>query len=245
MSDALDRLAEEAAPLLLRVDAALADAGAPPDGEVWSLLRRVRALPSDAVAAVVGWRTEPLAQATTPLRTLARRYAEACDPIVADPQWEGAAADAFRLRSAALRAYVQGAGTDSLVGRLRATVSYLEELAGWMTRSRRRLAAALADVLGSAEAVTVLTGAPLSGPAVSRGAAPVGAAPVGAAAMGAAAVGAAAARIAAHLLAPVAVACDEARALHDDWQPRLGQLVHQPPRDPVATTGGRRLRIGE
>jgi hypothetical protein len=232
MSDALDRLAGEAAPLLSRVDATLAGAGAPPDHPVWPLLRRVRGLPSDAVAAVASWRPEPLAQSTTPLRTLARRYAEVFDPLPAAAGWDGTAAEMFRLRLAALRSYVQGPGTDSLAGRLRATATYLDELGGWMTRSRRAVAAALADVLPSAEAVTLLTSTTPAGPAAAL------------AGPAASPAGVAAARIAAHVLHPVATACEEARRLHDDWLPRLGQLVHQPPRDP-APTGGREIRIGE
>jgi hypothetical protein len=60
VSDALDGLAGAAAPLLQRVDAVLGEAGAPDHDPLLPLLRRVGALPSEAVAAVAAWGAGPL-----------------------------------------------------------------------------------------------------------------------------------------------------------------------------------------
>jgi len=233
VTDALDRLFAEAVPLLRRVDAALTFSGAGADDAVWPLLRRVRALPSDAVAAVTGWRSEPLAETSAELRRFARRWEEALDPVAVPPPWEGAAAEAYRRRWATLHAYARGGGPESAVGRLRATADHLDELAGWVTRSRRAVAVALADALACAEAVTLLTAPAPDGPPVAPGE------PVTEAV-----VGAAAARLAVHVLTPVAVACDEGRALSEDAAPRLSQLVYRPTVDAAATEGGL-LRLGE
>ena len=246
MTDALDRLSAEAVPLLRRVDAALTFSGASADDAVWPLLRRVRALPSDAVAAVAGWlaaegcdvaivaRTAADLEATAAeLRSFARRWDGALDTVAAPPPWEGAAAEAYRRRWAALHTYARGGGADSAVGRLRATADHLDALAEWVTRSRRALAAALADALTSAEAVTLLTARAPDEPPAAPGE------PVTEAA-----VGSAAARLAVHVLTPVAVACDEGRALSEDAAPRLSQLVYRPAVDAAVTEPGL-LRLGE
>jgi hypothetical protein len=233
VTDALDRLSAEAVPLLRRVDAALTFSGASADDAVWPLLRRVRALPSDAVAAVAGWRAEPLAATAAELRSFARRWDGALDTVAAPPPWEGAAAEAYRRRWAALHTYARGGGADSAVGRLRATADHLDALAEWVTRSRRALAAALADALTSAEAVTLLTARAPDEPPAAPGE------PVTEAA-----VGSAAARLAVHVLTPVAVACDEGRALSEDAAPRLSQLVYRPAVDAAVTEPGL-LRLGE
>jgi hypothetical protein len=233
VTDALDRLAPAARPLLHRVDTALAEAGAAPDDPVWPVLRRVRALPSDAVAAVAGWRPEPLAEAAGPLRTMARRYVEALEDLPAHPPWEGAGAVAYGVQWSALRGHVLGAGPASMVGRLRESAAYLDELADWIRRSRRAVAIAVAGALESAEAVVLATGSPLAAPTLA------GLSLAGMSLGGPQPAGAAAARIAAHVLSPVATACDEGRLLHDDWHSRLGEVPLQAPRaTPPATPGG-------
>lgn len=231
MSDALDHLSEAAAGLLQQVEMVLAESGAPPDDPMWPLLRQVRALPAEAVATVAGWRPAPLEQAADPLRRSARRYAETVDGLPAVPPWEGESAGAFQRRWTAVRAYVRDPGAESMVGRLEGTATYLDALVGWVERSRRAVAAALADVLGSAEAVTVVT----SGPA---GSLPAASDPAGMP------VSVAAARIAARVLAPVAAACEEGRRLHEEWRPRLGQLDLRAPRDASLSASGR-IRIRE
>jgi hypothetical protein len=216
VTDALDQLAPAARPLLHRVDTALAESGAPADDPVWPLLRRVRAAPSEAVAAVAGWRAAPLEAVADPLRALARRYGEALDGLPAQPPWEGAGAVAYGVQWSVLRGHVTGAGPDSMVGRLRESAAYADEVADWVRRSRRAVAVALADVLGSAEAVTLVT---------ALGSAALPAAVAGIPAAGTPAAGTpAAARIAAHLLEPVAAACDEGRRLHDEWRAKLGEV---------------------
>lgn len=221
MTDALDRLAPAAKPLLHLVDTALAEGGAATDDPVWPRLRRVRALPSDAVAAVAGWRAAPLEASAGPLRTLARRYAEALDGVPAHPPWEGAGAVAYGVQWSALRGHVIGAGPASMVGRLGESATYLEELADWVRRSRRAVAVALADVLGSAEAVTLVTDLSPAGPA--------------------------AARIAAHVLDPVAAACREGHELADEWHSRLAELpLHRAPSGTSSgSSGASTVRIGE
>lgn len=218
MTDHLDRLASTAAPLLRRVDAALAVAGAPPADPIWPLLRRVRALPSEAVAAVTGWRAPPLAEAATPLSALGRRYSNTFADLPAAPPWQGAAAEAYGRQWSHLRVHMLGPGEDSLVGRLDGTARYLEATADWVTRSRRALAVALAEVLGSVEAVTLVTGSGPPGPG--------------------------AARVGAHVLAPVATAGDEGWALHDEWRARLPELpLPASPGAAPSRTGT--LRVGE
>lgn len=230
MTDALDRLAPAARPLLHRVDTTLADVGAPADDPVWPLLRQVRALPSEAVAAVAGWRVGPLEAAADPLRALARGYTEALDGIPAHPPWEGEGAVAYGVQWSALRGHTTGAGPASVVGRLRESAAYVEELVEWLQRSRRAVAMAVADVLASAEAVILLTAGAAD---AAAGAGPAGAGPAG----GHPAAGVAAARVAAHVLGPVAVACEEGRRLHDDWHSRLGEVPLQPPRADTGASG--------
>jgi hypothetical protein len=218
VSEALDRLAAAAAPLLLRVDAALADDGAPPDDPVWPLLRQVRALPSDAVAAVAAWRADPLEAAEAPVRALARRCREAFEDLPRQIPWEGVSAEAYAVRWDSLRAHVLGPDADSVAGRLERAATYLGETADWMARSRLAVARALADVLGSAEAVALVAGSEPAGPA--------------------------AARIAVHVLAPVAAACEEGHHLREEWHGRLGEWVYRAPSGgPVRDPGA--VRVGD
>lgn len=215
MTDALDRLMAAAAPLLRQVDSALTEAGASAADEVWPLLRKVRLLPSAAVAAVAEWRAGRVAEAAAPLRSLARRYGDAVGGVPGQVPWEGAGAEAYGVRWSGLREHLIGPGADSLVGRLGDTAAYLDETAAWVTRSRAAVAGALADVLGSAEAVALVTGL-----------------------AGLEAAGPPAARIATHLLTPVAAACDEGRRLYGDWHARLAEVPYLPPagasvRDPA------------
>lgn len=221
MTDPLDRLASAAAPLLRRTDAALAEAGAAPGDPVWALLRRLRALPSDAVAAVAGWRAPPLEEAAGPLTTWGRRYTEALEGLPAQPPWQGAGAEAYGRQWTALRAHVLGSGADGLVGRLSDTARYLEATAEWIVSSRRAVAVALAEVLGSAEAVVLVTGSQPPGPA--------------------------AARVGTHVLTPVATACEQGGQLHDDWRDRLPELAFRQPRttSSVSPTGAGPLRVGD
>ena len=231
--DALDRLVEPAGALLRQVEATLAAAGAPEDDPLWPLLRRLRVLPTDAVTGVAGWRAEPLEGMLPGLRSLRERYEQVGDAVPAWPAWEGAGAEMYAARWAALRAHLAapadpgpshgpasaappGAEAGTLAGRLSATIRFTEELADWVARSRRELANALAEVLGCAEAVTVTAGD---------------------------AAGPAAARIATHVLGVAAGLVDEGQRLHDAWRARLVELPYLPPVVDGPAGADRTLRI--
>jgi hypothetical protein len=218
--DPLDRLAAPAADLLDRVDAALAERGAPDDHRIWPLLRRLRALPGPAVEAVVALRPAPLAAAGTALRGLIREYDDLCRPLRDPVSWEGAAADVFDSHRAGLVAHLID-GPESLAGRLDANAAYAEAIADWMTGSRASLARTLAEVLGSAEAVTVVVG--------TGGNAGAGSAVSGARA---------AAEIGARVLVTIADAYDRAETLLHRWTAELTEVDVLADSWPSAATAG-------
>ncbi|WP_319459783.1 hypothetical protein [Micromonospora sp. RTP1Z1] len=202
--DALDRLAEPGLDLLARVDPLLA-AGAPEGHRLWPLLRRMQALPGDAVREFLDLHPAPLATAGHTVRRLVRAYDDAC-PTLTDPvAWSGPAASAYdEARGALLRHLDEG--PESLVGRLESTAGYADALADWVERSRLALARALADVLHSAEAVTVLAAGRPGGGAGGDGAY-------------------AAAEIATRVLAVLGVAYDGAETLLRQWSPSLAETT--------------------
>ncbi|GIF65464.1 hypothetical protein Ais01nite_34990 [Asanoa ishikariensis] len=154
MADALDHLARPAGHLLARVDDLLSRFGAADDDPVWPLLRRVRALPGEAVAALASTlRAEPIAAAGVAVRARTTTYDEARVAVTAPVVWEGPAGDAFSAHAARLAAELTTA-TDALA----ATARLADEVADWATRTRARLAAVLAEVLTSGEAVAVVLG---------------------------------------------------------------------------------------
>jgi hypothetical protein len=154
MSDALDHLAGPAGQLLTRVDDLLTRFGAPDDDAIWPLLRRVRALPGAAVAELASTlRAEPIAAAGAEVHARTTSYADARVAVTAPVAWEGPAGDAFAAHAGRLAADLAAAG-DVLV----ATARLADEIANWVGRSRARLAAVLADVLTSGEAVAVVLG---------------------------------------------------------------------------------------
>ncbi|MEV4533221.1 hypothetical protein AB0J82_05250 [Asanoa sp. NPDC049518] len=154
MSDALDHLTRPAGHLLARVDDLLTRFGAADDDPVWPLLRRVRALPGEAVAALVSTlRAEPIAEAGAAVRARTTTYDEARVAVSAPVAWEGPAGDAFSAHAARLAADLTAA-TDALG----ATARLADEVADWVARTRASLAAVLADVLTSGEAVAVVLG---------------------------------------------------------------------------------------
>lgn len=152
MMDLLDRVAEPAEDLLVKVDGVLIHAGTPDDHPLVPLLRRLRALPGEAVAAVAMLRPVPLAAAVPELRNLSNLYAQT--QVVA-PDWHGPAADEFTGHWASLSAHIE----HDLAGRLAGTALFAEALADWAGRTRSAVAHTLATVLASAEAVTVVCGA--------------------------------------------------------------------------------------
>jgi hypothetical protein len=212
--DALDRLAGPAADLLARVDATLAAGGAEPDHPVWPLLRRLGALPGDAAGAVSALRPGPLATAASAVRPLARAYADTAADLRRAVSWSGPAAEAYAASAEALAEH--GGGVEGLPARLRNAGDYAAALCGWMAETRRELARALADALGSAQAVALHATDPAGPPHPEAVAA--------------------AADIAARVLSAVAAAYEHADRLRDEWSDRLPELPFRPP-GPLGPTG--------
>lgn len=150
--DRLDRLMTAAGPLLRRVDELLAAVGAPPEHRVWAEVRRVRLLPGDAARAVAALRPAELGEAAPELRADARAYAVLAASLPAPGEWTGAAADAYDVARQRAAAHLSG-GPDSLDERLQASADLADALVTWMRSARDSLAASLAEVLTSTEAV--------------------------------------------------------------------------------------------
>ena len=149
--DALDRLEPVVRPVLHRVDEALTTLGAPPEHPIWDHLRRVGATPGDAVLFFVELRPVRLRAAAQRLREQAMGYEAAAVPV--NPPWQGGAGEAFAAHATGLGAHLRG--DEGLAGALRASASYVDAVADWGQRSRDRMARALAEVMASAQAVTV------------------------------------------------------------------------------------------
>jgi hypothetical protein len=224
MMDVLDRIAGPGRDLLSRVDTMLAAGGGPPDHPVWPLLRRVGALPGDVLAAFCALAPEQVTAAGNAVRGRAEAYVEERDDLaasVAATTWEGGSAASFGQRWASLGGYL---GADvapdaqSLAGRLAATASYLEEVAGWMRSARRDLAYEVATALGSMEAVRVRTPAPAAPGQPDR-------------------AGPAAATIGAVVLAVADRQAGAAEEVLERWADRLTDLPFRPSTDPVGRTG--------
>lgn len=224
--DALDRIVVPAQDLLERVDSALLSGGAPAGHPVWPLLRRVGALPSDAVAAISALEPAPLRATAERLREAADGYARPHADIDQQEQWSGPAAEVFTAHWRDLSVFLSASGELGLAGRLQATAAYYDEVADWMTESRLALAEALATVLGSAEAVRL----PGPGQAASDpswlSSAQWGSPQSGLAECGnvhSESTGSAAA-IAARVLGVVAGAIDDGHDVRERWAARLGEL---------------------
>jgi hypothetical protein len=152
--DTLAQVMDTAAPLLRRVDELLSGVGAPPDHEVWTEMRRVRLLPGDAAHAVAALRAGDLEEAAPELRADARGYAGIAESLPPPGTWTGDAADAFDAARRRAADHLSG-GPDSLDERLEATADLADALVGWMGQTRADLARTLAQVLGSAEALSL------------------------------------------------------------------------------------------
>lgn len=153
MNDLLNRVMGPAADLLERIDAGLTGFGAPPDHPVWPLLRRVGALPGDAVTHFSEMTPDPIEESQRHLRDLAARCrveAEASGTL----GWSGAAASAYTSRWAEISKSLSG-DEDSLDVRIDATASYLSDIAAWIVTSRRVIAGELAVCLGARETVSL------------------------------------------------------------------------------------------
>jgi hypothetical protein len=152
--DHLDGVLSTVVPLLKRVDEVLSTTGAPRDHQVWPTLRRVRLLPWDAVQAVAALRPGELAGASAALRADARSYAGVAASLPSPGSWSGDAADAYDAARRRSAEHLSG-GLDSLDERLEATADLADALTDWMCRTRGELAATLAEVMLSAEALSL------------------------------------------------------------------------------------------
>ncbi|MBQ1027751.1 hypothetical protein [Micromonospora sp. C95] len=232
--DFLDRLAEPGLDLLERVDTLLA-AGAPEGHRVWPLLRRMQVLPGDALRGFLDLRPGPLATAGHAVRRHVHGYDHACAALTDPVLWSGSAATAYGQSRAALLRHLDE-GPESLVGRLEATAGYADALADWVEGSRLAVARALAEAIGSAEAVAVV--------AITS----VGRTTAGTGATGSGAV--AAAEIGARVLAVLSVAYDGVETLLRQWSPSLAESPWRPgggrfrPDTGGGPAGGRTTRVG-
>jgi hypothetical protein len=205
MTDALDRLAEPGADLLERVDAALLAHGFPAGHPIADLLRRLGALPGDALHAISALRPAPLRAAASELRHTIDGYEQQRDLLRTPPGWTGSAGDRFAALRAALTGFL---GETADAGH--ATRRYLEDVADWMERSRSVTARTLADVLGSVEAITLR--APVTGGTDRAGSTALAAATVGA-----------------RFLATALDVHDAGRAAAERWAGRLEEVSYRPP----------------
>jgi hypothetical protein len=225
--DILDRVAVSGRDLLSRVDSILAAGGAPADHPVWPLLRRVGALPGDVLEAFCALVPEQVTAAGAAVRGRAEAYVDERADLaaaVAATTWEGDSAAAFGQRWAALGSHLGSEvapDAPGLAGRLAATASYLDDVAGWMRSARRDLATEVATALGSLEAVRVR----------ATGIDPARSGPT------AATAGPAAATIGAVVLAVADRQAGAAEEVIERWAGRLTDLPYRPSTDPVGRTG--------
>jgi len=152
--DQLDQVIGTATPLLRRAEDVLETSGAPAGHPLWGHLRRVGLLPADAAHAVAGLRPSALVEAEAELRVAARVCVEAAAALPAPGDWEGEAAEAYDELRRRAAGHLSGGGA-SLDERFEASADLAAALHDWMTRTRNNLAATLADVLTSAEALTL------------------------------------------------------------------------------------------
>jgi uncharacterized protein YukE len=201
MTDALDRLAEPGADLLERVDAALLAHGFPAGHPIADLLRRLGALPADALDAIAALRPAPLRTAASELRQTLDGCQRQHD-LLPPPEWTGSAGDRFATLQAALTGFL---GETAAAGR--ATVAYLDDVVEWMAQARSATARTLADVLGSAEAIALRAGAADRAGGVALAAATVGA----------------------RFLATAVEVHDAGRVVAERWSGRLDEVSYRPP----------------
>jgi hypothetical protein len=236
--DALDRIAPPADGLLAQVDDTLVRCGAPPEHPIWVLLRRVGALPGEAVTAIVALRPGSAEAAAAEVRVLAGEYVRVRAGVGEAPEWTGAAAQAYAARWRDLGRHLVGgaerlgtgaehlgAGAEpdeaSMAGRLAATAGYLTDVGDWMRTARDAMAGELASVLSSAEAVWLRT--------------PTAGGPDGAPSLDAIATSA---TVGARVLSAAAGAVDRGRLVHERWASRLGELPYRASVQEHPTFGG-------
>jgi hypothetical protein len=233
--DLLDQIHPASRDLLERVDATLLAAGAPDDHRIWPLLRRVGALPGEAVGQLAAATPERLANAALPLRDHADGYLSSVASVPAVAAWRGPAAESFAAQWSTLSGHLAG-HDETMAGRLLDTARFLDDVTGWLSRARRELAGALAECLGSAQAGAVRA-IPATAARPDLTLDPRAATPREAVA--------AAATIGAHLLATVAEIVDDGQRTLDDWVGRLSDLPYPTiAAPPSGIPAGGRLEIG-
>jgi hypothetical protein len=212
--DHLDGVLSTVVPLLKRVDEVLSTTGAPRDHQVWPALRRVRLLPWDAVQAVAALRPGELAGASAALRADARSYGGVAASLPGPGSWSGDAADAYDAARRRAAEHLSG-GLDSLDERLEATADLADAVSDWIRRTRGELAATLAEVMLSAEALSLTEAGSLPGDPVAIGPVGIGSESIGSESIGSVAIGEAraAADVAARVLDTVAGSYDAALEL--------------------------------
>jgi len=208
--DALARLEPVAQPLLAAVDRLLGTLGAPANHAVWGYLRAVGATPADAVAFFARLRPASLRAAGAGLHGLERAYAAIAVPV--NVPWRGAAGEEYTAYAAGLAEHLNG--DTSLAATAARTGSYVDQVGDWQQRSRDRIARALADVLVSAQAVTI-TARPRSADVALD--AVIAAADIGA-----------------YLLSAAAATIRDGHDLHSSSAPELSELAFRAPSGPPA-----------
>ncbi len=193
--DLLDRVMPPATDLLGHVDDLLTRHGAPPAHPVWALMRRVGALPGDALAQVAALAPSEMRADAGPIAASEADVRTVVAQVPSILSGHGVAASAYASRWADLSGQIID-DHDGLTARLAATAHYLEDVAEWAASTRHTLAVEVGACLGSAQAVTVRAaiGSDLD-PAVIL----------------------AAADIAAHVLDPVARAIEAGWAVQQRW----------------------------
>lgn len=151
--DALARLLPVARPLLRDVDATLQARGVPGEHPVAGLLGTVGTATLHLLESVADLEPARLRDAGAVLRLQARTYGGSSLPT--EGSWAGATAHHYAVAVAAFDEHLAGDGPSSMAARLRATASYVEDLARWQQDLRDDMAQQLARVLTSAEAVVL------------------------------------------------------------------------------------------
>src|SRR2546430_16216161 len=111
--------------------------GAPAGHPIWPLLRRLGALPGEAVAQLATVAPGGLTPVSDALHQHADGYRHRVDEVPMPAGWRGPAADAFGASWSGLSAHLAGSGPDTLAGRLTDTASYVDDVAAWLGRARR------------------------------------------------------------------------------------------------------------
>jgi hypothetical protein len=208
--DALERLFRVATGLLGQVDRTLLQQGAPANHPVWALLREVGALPGEAIEALVEWRADSWLELRAGLAVERDRYERALELLRRPVSWEGFAGQAAGAQQGALTR-----ATEEAADRLARTDLHLSEQEQWLSSSRDLVARALARVMSSTDAVTLVTGMDGTTAVVTSG-------PVG---LDATVAARSAAEIGVTLLTALAECWRDAQLLEGQWTAEFAELA--------------------